>query len=497
MTQRQRAIAMLGVLVTLVLAVLDQNIVSTASWAIVRDLDPVHGLERLPWLVSAYALAATAALPLYGKLCDVHGAKRVYLGALGAFLAGSALCGLAQDMAQLIAARSLQGLGGGGLMSVTLVVAAHLTPPRQRAAAGGAGGLLAGLGLVAGPLLGGAFTDHAGWRWIFLVNLPAGLLVLVSAALVIRLDDGGRRPPDRPGIDYPGAALVAAASVLLLLVVEWGGGTYAWGSPVMLGLVALDVLLFAAFAVRQLTAAEPVMPLTLFRDPTLRVALPLQFLTGFGMAGGLLYTVIYLQAALGIAATESGLYLVPMAAGMVLSGAVSGVLIARGAAPKPFLVAGTALMAGAMALMGLLRSGTSPWTLRLDLLLLGAGLGLVLGIVIMLVQNAAPPERLGVATTAVRFVQVLGSALGTAVFGVVLTRVTEARLPPGVTAGDLSRAGDLAPGLRQRLVDALVSGVDAVFVTGAAVMGLALLLAVLLRTPEAAAEPPPPVRVPA
>jgi EmrB/QacA subfamily drug resistance transporter len=479
MNSRRKTIAVIGLTLTLVLAVLDQNIVSTASWAIVRDLDPAHGLERLPWLVTAYSLAATAALPLYGKLCDVHGARRVYLAAVGLFLAGSVLCGLAQDMGQLIAFRAVQGLGGGGLMSVTLIVMAHLTPAEKRSsAAGGAGGLIAGLGLVAGPLLGGVFTDHVTWRWIFYVNVPFGLFVLVSAAIVIRLDDGGLRHR----VDYAGAGLVAAAAGLLLLVVEWGGKTYAWDSATMLSLIALDAVLFALFAWRQLAAPEPILPFSMFRDPTLKIALPLQLLTGLGMAGGLFYTVVYLQAAAGVRATDAGLYLIPMAFGMIASGTASGLLIGRGRPTKPFLVTGMAFVTISMLLLSLLRAGTSPWTLRLDLLLMGTGFGMVLGIVIMLVQNSAPREQLGVATTAIRFAQVLGSALGTVAFGIVLSRATESRLPSGTGTGDLSRAASLPPGVRERLVDALVSGIDVVFLSAAGVMALALVLAVFLRT---------------
>ncbi|GAA0390645.1 EmrB/QacA family drug resistance transporter [Acrocarpospora corrugata] len=444
---------MAGCLLTLVLAILDQNIVTTAAWSIVTDLDPAHGLERLPWLVTAYALAATAALPLYGKLCDVYGAKIVYMGAVGLFVAGSLLCGAAADMTWLIAARAVQGLGGGGLMSVTLVVFAHLVPPQQRAGSAGAGGVLAGLGMVAGPLLGGLLAEHLGWRWIFLGNLPLGLLVLLTAA-GLRLSDGGLRHR----IDYPGAAIFAAAATGLLLATEWGGDEHAWTSPTILTLGAVTLVLVAAFARRELTAPEPIVPLDLFRDRVMRMAVPVQFLTGFAMIGSVLFAIIYLRAARGVAAADSGLYLIPMAAGMALSGLVSGRAIGRGAPPRTFLLAGLAMSALAMLLLGLLRLDTPLWILDLDLALLGAGFGQSLGILIMLVQNSVPVDRLGVAITSIRFVQTLGISLGSAVFGLILDRVSSASLPSGAPA-------------------AVVAGVDAVFLTAAAIMLAALATA--------------------
>jgi EmrB/QacA subfamily drug resistance transporter len=485
MTENQKRLAALGCLLTLILAILDQNIVSTAAVAIVDDLDPVNGLARLPWLISVYALGATAALPLYGKLCDVHGAKPVYLGAVSVFLVGSALCGLAGDMTQLIVFRAVQGLGGGGLMGVTMVVFAHLNPAEKRASAGGLGGLMAGLGMVVGPLIGGLLTEHLSWRWIFYVNLPLGLLVLYTGVTALHLADGGLRHR----IDYLGAALVAAGAVALLLVTEWGGREHPWGSPVILTLAAAGVALFAAFFWRQATAAEPILPLPLLRDPTLRIALPLQLLSGLGMTGSIVYAVIYLQVARGVPAADSGLYLLPMAVGMSVSGLVSGRLIARGHGLKGFLVSGMALAALAMALLATVGPGTSRLTVGLDLFLLGAGFGLVLGILIMLAQNAVPVSLLGVTTSAVRFAQTLGMAFGTAIFGAVLTRVVSARLPAGVRV-DLSRIGSLPTGVQERVVDAVVAGIDAVFLTAAAVMLAALVLGWLLRVrPAEPAEP--------
>ncbi|WP_067171500.1 MFS transporter [Microtetraspora niveoalba] len=474
MTESQKKLAALGCLLTLVLAILDQNVVSTASVAIVRDLDPAGGLARLPWLITVYALAATAALPLYGKLCDAYGAKRIYLGAVALFLTGSALCGLSQNMGELIAARTVQGLGGGGLMGVTLVVIAHLAPAEERARAGGVGGLMTGLGMVVGPLIGGLFTDNLSWRWIFYVNLPIGLFVLAVGAATLRLPDRG----PRHRIDYPGAALVAAAAVALLLVTEWGGREYAWDSPAILALCAAFAVLLAAFLVRQFTAPEPILPPSLFRDPTLRIALPLQLLTGFGMIGSIVYTVIYLQVVRGVPATGSGLYLLPMAAGMTVSGLASGGFVARGHSTKPYLVAGLALAAAAAALLSTLGTGTSQWMLGLDLFLLGTGFGLVIGIVIMIAQNAVPVSLLGVATTSVRFAQTLGSALGTAVFGVVLTRVVAGELPG---FDGLARIGSLPDGVRRRALEAVTSGIDTVFLCAAGVLSAALVLATLLK----------------
>ncbi|WP_347590107.1 MFS transporter [Acrocarpospora sp. B8E8] len=457
MTETQKRLAMAGCLLTLVLAILDQNIVSTAAWSIVSDLDPAHGIERLPWLVTAYALAATVALPLYGKLCDVYGSKLVYMGAVALFLAGSVLCGVAGDMTWLIAARAVQGLGGGGLMSVTLVVFAHLVPAEQRASAGGAGGVMAGLGLVAGPLLGGLLADHFGWRWIFLANLPLGLLVLLSAT-TLRLSDGGLRHR----IDYPGAAIFAAAASGLLLVTEWGGDEHAWTSPTILVLGAATVALAVAFVRREFTTAEPIVPLDLFRHPVMRITVPVQLLSSFAMIGSILFAIIYLRAARDVPAAESGLYLIPMAAGMALTGLISGRAIAGGAAPRTFLLAGLGFSTLAMILLGFLRQDTPLWLLDLDLALLGAGFGQVLGIIILLVQNSVPLNRLGVATTTIRFVQTLGISLGSAVFGIILDRVTTAHLPPGLTP-------DQAP-------TAIVTGINAVFFTAAAIMLAALAL---------------------
>lgn len=462
-------------LVTILLAVLDTNIVSAATVPIVRDLDPVHGVDKIPWLISSFALASAAVLPLYGKLCDTIGAKKVFVGAIATFLIGSALCGAAQSMGELIAARAVQGIGGGGLMSVTMVVIAQLSGPGDgtgRGKGGSIGGVVAGAGMALGPWIGGTLADHASWRWIFYVNLPVGLAVLAAAVLVLRLPV----TPVRHRIDFLGAALAAAFSVSLLLMTEWGGKDYAWGSPQILGLAAVSAAALALFLRRQATAAEPILPLSMFKVPAVRLGFAIQALVGAAMMGTLVYVMIYLQVVRGIQATSAGLYLIPMAIGMTVVGLASERLAARGWSQKTFVLTGTAAAAAALGLLATTRVATDLWQIRAELLLMGTGFGLLIGQLIQLVQAAAPARQLGVATTGTRFFQTLGNALGAAVFGTILSRVYEAKGPGGSTSALRTLHGaSHTSGVR-----ALTTGMDVVFVVGAVLMAAAACLATRL-----------------
>ncbi|GGJ43273.1 MFS transporter [Streptomyces brasiliensis] len=487
MTETQRRIGFLVCLLTIVLAVLDLQIVSAATVPIVRDLDPEHGIDKIPWLVSAFALASAALLPLYGKLCDVYGPKRVFTGAIATFLLGSALCGAAQSMDQLIAARVVQGLGGGGLMSVTMVVIAHLRTPREERAddkgsrnGSNVGGLVAGGAMAVGPWIGGLLADHASWRWIFYVNLPVGLVVLVASAVALKLPE---RPVRRP-LDFAGAALAAAFSCALLLVTDWGGKTYAWSSPEVLTLIGTAAVALALFLRRQLRAAEPVLPLSLFRVRELRLGFAIQAIMGAAMTGVIYYVLIYLQVVRGIASSSAGLYLLPMAAGLSATGLLAGPLGKRGWTTRTFTICGTATTALVFVLFATTTApDTSLWLIRVELLLAGAGFGQLLGQLILLVQDAAPRHRLGVATTSIRYFQTLGNALGTALFGTILTRLYTGHGP----GGDVTALARLTGPARAEGVHAFVDATSVVFWCGAGVMALAALLA--LRLPRSRPEP--------
>ncbi|MFI2206922.1 MFS transporter [Streptomyces sp. NPDC020192] len=471
MTETQRKIGLVVCLVTIVLAVLDTQIVSAVTVPIVRDLDPDHGVEKIPWLVSAFSLASAAMLPLYGKLADVHGAKHVFLGSLGAFLTGSALCGTAPSMTWLITSRAVQGLGAGGLMSVTMVVIAQLVGPGEKQNKGvGTGGIVAGGGIAVGPWLGGFLADHASWRWAFYVNLPLGIAALATAVVVLRLP---RPAATTRSIDYAGAGLAAVFSTALLLVTEWGGKQYAWTSPQVIAVALASVTALGLFLRRQFKAAEPILPPSLFRIPELRLGFAVQGLMGAAMTGAIYYVLVYLQLVRGITSSSAGLYLIAMAAGIMTIGLVTGRLTERGWSERTFVISGSVLSTAAFLLLATTGTHTSLWQLRAALLLVGLGFGQLLGQLIQLVQRSAPRDQLGVATTSIRFFQTLGGALGAALFGTLLNRLYDG-------PGDVGSLAALRGTDRTAGMTAYVSALDTVFLCGAGVMALSLALALRL-----------------
>ena len=485
MTDTQRRIGFLVCLVTIVLAVLDMQIVAAATVPIVRDLDPDHGIDKIPWLVSAFSLASAAMLPLYGRLCDVLGAKRVFLGAVGTFLVGSALCGASRSIGELIAARAVQGVGAGGLLSVTMVVIVQLRGPGEKDARGaGMAGILTGGGMALGPWIGGLLSDHASWRWIFYVNLPIGLAVLALAAYVLKLP---RHTANR-SIDFLGAALAAASSTSLLLVTEWGGKEYAWSSPEIVSLALASAATLGLFLWRQVAAAEPNLPLYMFRVRELRWGFAIQALVGAGMVCAMYYVMVYLQVARGIASSSAGLYLIPMAIGMTVVGVVTGKLAERGWHERTFVIGGSAVTAVAFLLLATTGPDTSLWWLRAELLLVGTGFGQLIGQLIQVVQDAAPGHQLGVATTTIRFFQTFGTALGAALFGTLITRLYDG---PGNGPDALA---SLTGAARTAGIAAYVRAMDTVFACGAALMAVCLVLGLLLprhRPAQDATEPAP------
>jgi EmrB/QacA subfamily drug resistance transporter len=421
LTRRQILRVLTGVMAGMLLAAVDQTIVATALPAIVDDLG---GLTRLAWVVTAYLLTSTVSLPLYGKLSDLHGRKAMYRVAILVFLAGSLGCGIAQSMGQLIAFRALQGAGAGGLMAMAQATIGDVVSPRERGRYTGYVGAMVALAAVMGPLVGGYVVDNLSWRWIFLINLPTGMaaLWLTQRNLPTPL------APVRRRIDYLGGALLTAGVVSLLLVSAWGGTTYAWSSPVIAALGLLAVAALAVFLLVETRAPEPILPLEIFRSREVTVAIALVFITGAIMFAGIVSLPLFLQIVVGVSATSSGLLLLPLICGMLASVVASGRLIARRGRYKVFPIVGTALMSVGVGLMATMGARPAPSQVSAYLAVVGVGLGLVLQVPVLAIQNAVPVQYLGAATSATLLFRSIGGALGVAVFGALLNARLEAAL---------------------------------------------------------------------
>ncbi|MEO8328413.1 MAG: MDR family MFS transporter [Candidatus Nanopelagicales bacterium] len=472
-------LALGALMLTMLLAALDQTIVSTALPTITSDLG---GLKQLSWVVTAYLLAATASTPIWGKLSDLYGRKLMLQSSVVVFVAASALAGLSQNMSQLIATRALQGLGGGGLMVLVFAVIADLIPPRERGKYTGLFGAVFGVASVIGPLLGGFFTEHLSWRWIFYINLPLGIAAFLVLGAVLHLP----RHREKHTIDWLGAALLVVGVTSLLMVTVWGGQQYAWVSAQVFGLMIIGVGAAALFIRQELRAPEPMVSMSLFSNRVFSITSAIGFVVGFAMFGSIVYLSIYLQVVNGATPTKAGLQLLPLMAGIIVASIVSGRLITRTGRYKIFPIIGTGLATIGLFMLSTLGGDTPYWQIAAAMVVLGAGLGNVMQVLILAVQNSVPPTQLGAATSGSTFFRSIGGSFGTAVFGAIwsarLTAELGDVLPAGSAAGQnptssMTVIHALPAELQATVLGAFARAIDTTFLFGVPIMAIAFVLA--------------------
>lgn len=500
-THREIMVILGGLMTGMLLAALDQTIVSTALKNIVEEFD---GLNHYTWVVTAYLLTSTASTPLYGKISDIYGRRVVFQFAIVTFLIGSFLAGASQNMTQLIATRALQGLGAGGLMALTFVIIGDIVPPRERGRYQGYFGAVWGLSSVAGPLLGGFFSDHAqilgitGWRWIFYINIPFGIASLLITSAVLHIPKVKRDHT----IDYLGAILMVTSVTLVLLSVSIYGPQYGWSDSRTLALLFIGLILTVVFLYWESKTKEPILPLSLFKNHTFSLTSALGAVIGAGMFGAIVMLPLYLQVVKGYSATSAGLKLIPLMLGIVSTSIVSGKLITKHGHYKRFPIMGTALMTIGILAMTRLEIDTPYWQISIYAILVGAGLGLSMQTIVIALQNAVDFKDMGVATSSNTFFRSLGSVFGTALFGSILTnRVGHyltssfadlAKSDPKAVAGfDMSKLGSISnntavlktlpPVIKNTALEAFVSSFHIVFYAAAPITVLGLILALMLR----------------
>jgi EmrB/QacA subfamily drug resistance transporter len=466
----------------MLLAALDQTIVATALPTVVSDLG---GAGHQSWVVTSYLLASTIVTAVVGKLGDMFGRKVVFQTSVLFFLAGSVLCGLATSMTMLVAARALQGIGGGAIMVTAMAVIGEVIPLRERGRYQGALGAVFGVTTVIGPLLGGFFTDHLTWRWAFWINVPVALVVLAVGATAIP----ALARSTKPVIDYMGILLVGLGASGLTLATSWGGGEYAWTSPMIVGLFVGSAVALASFVWVETRTAEPILPMRLFASPVFTVCCILAFIVGFAMLGALTFLPTFMQFVDGVSATESGLRTLPMVAGLLITSMGSGVIVGRTGRYKIFPVVGTAVMAVGFLLLSQMDAATPTWQQSLFLFVLGTGIGLCMQTLILTVQNTMSFTDLGVATSGVTFFRTIGSAFGAAIFGSLFANFLSDRLGPAMLAsGAPARAAqspqalhELSPAMAAPIVDAYADSLGTVFLCAVPIAVVGFVVALFLK----------------
>src|SRR3989442_1726458 len=481
--QRRVWVIFSGLMLALLIASLDQTVVATALPTIVGDLG---GLSQLSWVVTGYLLTSTVSTPLWGKLGDLYGRKRLFQASIVLFLLGSALCGLSQNLAELILFRALQGLGGGGIFVLSQAIIADVVPARQLGRYQGVFGAVFGVSSVAGPLLGGFFVETLSWRWIFYINLPIG----AAALLVLALALPATGQPGQHSIDYLGTVLLTVAASSLILLTSLGGSVSPWGSAPIILLAIAGVVSTLGFVLAERRAAEPVLPLHLFRNAVFSLSSAIGFVVVFALYGATTYLPLFLQVAGGASPTSSGLRMLPMILGLLLTSITSGQLISRWGRYKAFPIAGTALMTLGMFLLSRMNEQTSVLVASLSMFVLGLGLGLVMQVLVIAVQNAVDYRNLGAATSGVTFFRSIGGSFGTAIFGAIFSNQLASHLsslasslPSGFNlsnAESVATIQHLPAAIRAEVVHAYAQSLSTVFLVAMPIAAVAFILSWLL-----------------